>query len=367
MKVIVAGGGYGGVMAANRLAGNERIDVTLVEPQEQFVERIRLHEFAAGARSEPVVTWDQVLHPRIEHVQTRMESIDQFASDFVIIATGASSAARPNGTYSIGTLLEAQTFRTDLDDALATHSSVTVRVVGGGLTGVELASELAEQARLRDRSLKVVLHAYSILPGLSDWAQTKARVTLTSLGVQLQGRFDAPVSNGDHERSDELIVWCGGFTPTPAPHVAPTLQSIDDPRVFVVGDAAASAVAGPGQLQMRCASAMPMGVHAADQILSLVAEPQSSSIRQTNPPLPFNVGYMLTCISLGRRNGIVQVTRGDGTSRNFVITGVSAARIKESICQSTVRWMRKEAAKPGTTSWKFMPRLNRGREPHPVS
>lgn len=366
MKVIVAGGGYGGVMAANRLAGNDRVEVTLVEPHDHFVERIRLHEFAAGTRDAAVVDWDQILHPRVKHVRTRMESLDQFASDFVIVATGASTAARPSGSYSIGTLEEAQTFRTDLDEALATHSAVTVRVVGGGATGVELASELAEQAQREERPLKVVLHADSVLPGLSNRAQSKARVALQALGVQLQGRFLGTISGVDDDRSDELVVWCGGFTPTPAPPVEPTLRSVDDPRVFVVGDAAASEFARRGQLQMRCASAMPMGVHAADQILSVLNESGNSSTTQTRSAHAFNVGYMLTCISLGRRNGIVQVTRGDGTPRNLVITGTPAARTKEAICQSTVRWMRKEANKPGSTSWKLMPRLNRGREPQLV-
>lgn len=46
--VVVLGGGYAGTMAANRLQQNTNIDITLVNPREEFVHRLRLHQFAAG-------------------------------------------------------------------------------------------------------------------------------------------------------------------------------------------------------------------------------------------------------------------------------------------------------------------------------
>jgi hypothetical protein len=45
-NVVVIGGGYAGVMAANRLT--QRASVTLVNPRAAFVERIRLHQLVAG-------------------------------------------------------------------------------------------------------------------------------------------------------------------------------------------------------------------------------------------------------------------------------------------------------------------------------
>ena len=41
-RVVVIGGGYAGVMAANRLRQRTDIDVALVNPRRKFVERIRL-------------------------------------------------------------------------------------------------------------------------------------------------------------------------------------------------------------------------------------------------------------------------------------------------------------------------------------
>jgi NADH dehydrogenase len=42
-NVVVIGGGYAGVMAANRLTQRSDVAVTLINPRPRFVHRIRLH------------------------------------------------------------------------------------------------------------------------------------------------------------------------------------------------------------------------------------------------------------------------------------------------------------------------------------
>ncbi|OBA59667.1 hypothetical protein A5780_21170 [Nocardia sp. 852002-20019_SCH5090214] len=49
-EIVVIGGGYAGVMAANRLRKRQDVTVTLVNPRPRFVERIRLHQFVARTR-----------------------------------------------------------------------------------------------------------------------------------------------------------------------------------------------------------------------------------------------------------------------------------------------------------------------------
>jgi hypothetical protein len=46
-KVVVIGGGYAGTVAANHLRMRADVDITLVNPRPEFVERIRLHQFVA--------------------------------------------------------------------------------------------------------------------------------------------------------------------------------------------------------------------------------------------------------------------------------------------------------------------------------
>lgn len=56
IRVIVIGAGYAGMIATNRVLGsltadeNRRTTVTVVNPRRVFVERIRLHQLAAGSR-----------------------------------------------------------------------------------------------------------------------------------------------------------------------------------------------------------------------------------------------------------------------------------------------------------------------------
>ena len=60
MVTVVLGGGYAGIMAANRLA-SRGAPVRLVTPHPWFVERIRLHTVVSGARDDARIPLEQVL------------------------------------------------------------------------------------------------------------------------------------------------------------------------------------------------------------------------------------------------------------------------------------------------------------------
>ncbi|EFE66160.1 oxidoreductase [Streptomyces viridosporus ATCC 14672] len=47
--VVVIGGGYAGVMAANRLRLRDDVTVTLINPRPDFVHRVRLHQLVGGS------------------------------------------------------------------------------------------------------------------------------------------------------------------------------------------------------------------------------------------------------------------------------------------------------------------------------
>jgi NADH dehydrogenase FAD-containing subunit len=58
--VVVIGGGYAGVMTANRLTRRDDVTVTLVNPRPTFVERIRLHQLVGGSHDavvDPCTNW----------------------------------------------------------------------------------------------------------------------------------------------------------------------------------------------------------------------------------------------------------------------------------------------------------------------
>ena len=68
-RVVVIGGGYAGVLAANRL--QRRADVTLINPRPAFVERIRLHQRVTGNRHIPQCTGDALSCHAIRRYRSR--------------------------------------------------------------------------------------------------------------------------------------------------------------------------------------------------------------------------------------------------------------------------------------------------------
>ncbi|MFD0855362.1 FAD-dependent oxidoreductase, partial [Actinomadura adrarensis] len=81
-EVLVIGGGYAGVMAANRLTQRDDVAVTLVNPRPTFVHRIRLHQVARGADA-PVVDYREILAESVRLVvdtATRIDAADRRVS-----------------------------------------------------------------------------------------------------------------------------------------------------------------------------------------------------------------------------------------------------------------------------------------------
>jgi NADH dehydrogenase len=163
--------------------------------------------------------------------------------------------------------------------------------------------------------------------------------------------LDSPLSAGAVLPS-ALTVWTAGFG---VPELAArsglstdglgrlltdeTLTSVDDPRIVAAGDAAAPS----GQpLRMSCQAAGPLGVQAANTVLSRIAG---------TTPATLNQAFIGQCISLGRSYASLQIARTDDTPVNAVVGGRIAASLKEAICKATVWSIRREATKPGSYFW----------------
>ncbi|WP_040792211.1 NAD(P)/FAD-dependent oxidoreductase, partial [Nocardia paucivorans] len=160
IEVLVIGGGYAGVMAANRLTRRDDVTVTLINPRSAFVERIRLHQLVGGS-DDAVVDYRDVLAQGVRLVVDTVTRIDAnersvtstsgatFGYDYLIYAVGSGGAdpdvpGAAEFAYPIATLEAAQRLRAVVDTAPATAA---VTVVGAGPTGIETAAELAEQGR----------------------------------------------------------------------------------------------------------------------------------------------------------------------------------------------------------------------------
>jgi NADH dehydrogenase FAD-containing subunit len=155
-EVVVVGGGYAGVMAANRLTQRDDVAVTLVNPRPSFVERIRLHQLVGGS-NDAVVNYRVILAPAVGLVTDTALRIDTaersltlakggpIGYDYLIYAVGSGSAdpvvpGAAEFAYPIASLESAQGLRSVL---AAAAPGAAVTVVGAGPTGIETAAELA--------------------------------------------------------------------------------------------------------------------------------------------------------------------------------------------------------------------------------
>ncbi|HEY9390736.1 MAG TPA: FAD-dependent oxidoreductase [Mycobacteriales bacterium] len=367
--VVVIGGGYAGVMAANRLTQRDDVTVTLINPRPTFVERIRLHQLVRGSH-DAVVDYQKVLADGVRLVVDTVTRIDvaernvalvtggTVSYDYLIYAVGSRSAdPRVPGAaefaYPIASLEEAQRLRPVLDAAPAT---ATVTVVGAGPTGIETAAELAEAGRTVTLVCGGILGPYLHPRGRRSVARRLAKLGVTVLEgpdakVTAVTRDAVRLSDG-RELPSAVTIWTAGFG---VPDLAArsglrtdalgrlltdeTLTSVDDLRIVAAGDSAA-----PSDLpyRMSCQSAVQLGPQAAETVLSRIAGKQ---------PAPVNAKFVGQCISLGRRAGVFQFSHKNDAAVRFHVGGHAGAKLKEMVCRGTVWQLRYEARKPGARTW----------------
>ncbi|TDD51016.1 oxidoreductase [Nonomuraea terrae] len=358
--IVVLGAGYAGLAAAKRAAARLRrtaARVTLVNASSRFVERVRLHQLAAGRRLAELPLAGLLGGSSVELVVARATGIDlaertvrldgppyELRYDVLVYALGSGSGGEAvpgvrEHAYPLATADEALRLRA----RLAETGSVTV--VGGGLTGIEAAAELARPG------LRVELLTTGVAgPGLSARARGHIRRSLALMGVAV--REHAPVAklgpgtlllDDGTELPAETVVWAAGFAvPALAADaglaadghgrmlVDASLRSLSHPDVFGAGDAAAADRRGR-TARMSCQTGLPMGRYAGEAVADLLTgrEPRTARFR-----------FVWQNVSLGRRDGVTQFTRADDTPLDAVMTGRASAAFKEAVTRSTVWFLR---------------------------
>lgn len=369
IEVVVVGGGYAGVMAANRLTQRHDVTVTVINPRNVFVPRLRLHQLVGGTH-DAVVDYQEVLAEGVELVVDNATHIDatgrtvtlaeggSIGYDYLIYAVGSLSGGpqAPGAAefaYPVATLEAAQRLRSVLFD---TPMTATVTVVGGGPVGIETAAELAEQGR----SVRLVCGGV-VGPYLHPSARRAARKYLTKLGVEVIEGPDTSVTavrSGTVELGDgrtlasQVTIWAAGFG---VPDLADrsglrtdaagrlltdeTLTSIDSDRIIAAGDASA-----PSDLPFRMSAYIAgcLGAHAADTVLARIADER---------PAPIDLAFQAMCFSFGRGAGIFQLLHKDDTAKRLYFAGFMGRKLKEFSCAASVKHLVTEAHKPGSHHW----------------
>lgn len=359
-RVIVVGAGYAGAIAAGRLARRlrrEDVTITLVNAEPDFVERVRMHQLAVGQELRPrpfsamfAGTGVRLRVARVTAVDadgrtvtvTDEQATEELPYDTLVYALGSTwNTHGVPGTTEHAHDIAGRPGALRLRDRLAALAAgEPVVVVGGGLTGLEAATEIAEARP----DLNVSLAARG---AVGDWLSPKGRRHLRKvcdkLGITVHEHTAVTAVAADHVTTasstipSAVTVWTTGFAVHPIAQatalqtdamgrieVDATMRSLSHPDVYAIGDAAL--VMGPNDkpLRMACATGAPTAWQAADSIAARLTGTKS-------PTIPLR--YFNQCISLGRKEGLIQYVTADDRSRPTALTGRLAALYKEVVCK----------------------------------
>ncbi|MFD3564045.1 NAD(P)/FAD-dependent oxidoreductase [Streptomyces sp. NPDC058686] len=360
-RIIVLGAGYSGAIAAGRLAKRlrrEDVAITLVNAEPDFVERVRMHQLAMSQelKSRPLremfsgtgveLKLAKVTTIDVDRKKVDVESADgseRLSYDTLVYALGSgwNSGSVP-GVAEHGHQIAGRPGALRLRERLAQLAEgETVVVVGGGLTGLEFVTEVAEARP----DLDVALAARG---ELGDWLSAKGRAHLRKVtdGLGITVYENASVATVEANRvtttdgrtiAATVTVWTTGFAVHPLAKasgleladtgrivVDATMRSVSHPDVYAIGDSGHALGAGDKPLRMSCASGTPMAWQAADSIAARL-----TGTKLPNAPLR----YFNQCISLGRKEGLIQFVTADDRSVDRALVGRFAARYKELVCK----------------------------------
>ncbi|MES4907169.1 MULTISPECIES: FAD-dependent oxidoreductase [unclassified Streptomyces] len=360
-RITVLGAGYTGAIAAGRLAkrlSREDVAITLVNAEPDFVERVRMHQLAVGQDLKPRPFHEMFAGTGVELKLAKVTGVDvdrktvavsdengaeELAYDTLVYALGSGwNDQGVPGTAEHAHEIGGRPGALRLRERLARlDAGQPVVVVGGGLTGLEAATEIAEARP----DLDVALAARG---GLGDWLSPKGsrhlRKVFDRLGITAHEHTAVTGVEADRVLTADgnaipaaVTVWTTGFAVHPIAQattlevtgtgqivVDRTMRSVSHPDVYAIGDAAMAMGPGDKPLRMSCASGVPTAWQAADAIAA----------RLTGGKLPnVSLRYFNQCISLGRKEGLIQYVSADDRAVRAALTGRFAAVYKELICK----------------------------------
>ncbi|MDM7326551.1 MAG: NAD(P)/FAD-dependent oxidoreductase [Thermosynechococcus sp. Uc] len=335
-QICIVGGGFGGLYTALRLAQfpwATSPEITLVDQSDRFVFTPLLYELITGElqaweiappfvellKDTPVVFHQgTVTAVNLQAKTVHLSESRPLTYEKLVLALGGET---PKNSIP-GVAEYALTFRTlndayRLEEALqrcerSDRDRIRVVVVGAGPSGVELACKLAERLGSRGR-IRLVDRNTEILKSSPEFNRRAALRALEERGVWIDLETTPIAVNAnqislqykDHvdDLPVDIVLWTVGTvvspvvaaldlpkTPTGRLQVMPTLQVVDHPEIFALGDAA-DAVDDQGQ-------AIPHTAQAAFQQADYAAWNLWASISD-RPLLPCRYSHLGEMLTLG--------------------------------------------------------------------
>ncbi len=324
-RVVIVGGGFGGLHVAKKLRRAE-VEVCLVDRENFHLFQPLLYQVAtAGLQAGDIASPIRAVLRRQDNtkvIKGEVHDIDrkerrvffehgEIDYDYLVLAAGMQTNYFGNdewrklapGLKTLGDGLECrrrileafeQAEWTD-DDDLA-EALLTFVIVGAGPTGVEMAgaiSEIAHEVMVRDfrnidssKARVVLVDADSrVLSAYHDETSEQAKRDLEAMGVEVvldsmvKDITDEGVHVGDRFIRSHTVIWAAGVAASPLGAtldaeldnagrvvVGPNLSLADDDRVFVIGDLAHAAGEDGEALPGLAPVAIQQGIHTARNI-----------------------------------------------------------------------------------------------------
>ncbi len=342
-RVVIIGGGFGGLNAARALARAD-MEVLLIDRTNHHLFQPLLYQVATTAlapsditapirwilRSQKNVT---TLLGTVERIDRRDRAVrvlgepDPIHYDYLIVATGTRHAYFGHPEWEkwapgLKSVEDARRIRKRFllaferaeweEEPAARQALLTFVIVGGGPTGVELAGVLPEMCRFAFRpdfrridtaKVRVILleGGPRILPAFPESLSERAKRDLEKLGVEVRVNTlvtsigeDGVDVGGEHIRS-QSVFWAAGNAASPLGKtldvpldrtgrvlVEPDLSVPGDGRVFVIGDLAAAKRSDGTFVPGVAPAANQMGQHVAKNILAHAAGMASTPFSYLN-------------------------------------------------------------------------------------
>jgi len=261
MKVVIIGGGFGGLKLARRLNNKEDIEVILIDKNNYHQFQPLFYQVATAGLDASNISFplrkafqgSKNVHVRlaeVKEIQTPnnkiITDIGEFDYDRLVIATGADTNFFGNdvlkaNAFPMKSTVEALQLRNSLiqnfedallvkdKDPLALQRMMTIVVVGGGPTGVEVSGALAEMRNnilpkdypdLDFKQMKIYLIEGSpkTLGAMSEKSSEQSLKYLKGLGVNVMTQTvvksydgtNAVLSNGENIGT-KILIWAAGI------------------------------------------------------------------------------------------------------------------------------------------------------------
>ncbi|HIK04736.1 MAG TPA: NAD(P)/FAD-dependent oxidoreductase [Trichormus sp. M33_DOE_039] len=341
MRIVILGGGFGGLYTALRLSqlpweSQQKPEIVLIDQSDRFIFSPLLYELLTGE----LQTWEiappfaellqgtgirfyQAVASGIDIDQQRVHLQDgpEIPYDRLVLALGgetpldlvpgATSYAYPFRTINDVYRLEERLRILEESDA----EKIRVAIVGGGYSGVELACKLTD--RLGDRGrFRLIEISDQILRTSPEFNRESAKKALEARGVFLdletkvnaitQDSISLEYKNQVDTIPVDLVIWTVGTRVAPVVRSLPlkqnqrgqvttntTLQVLDHPEIFALGDLADCLDANGQQIPATAQAAFQQADYAAWNIWASLTQ---------RPLLPFRYQQLGEMMALGKDN-----------------------------------------------------------------